>query len=51
MNLASDPVFTDFQYGTDVQKIQITTNDVLRIQVVKEDDSLEANIKFDNILV
>jgi hypothetical protein len=38
-------------YGTDVQKIQITTNDVLRIQVVKEDDSLEANIKFDNILV
>jgi hypothetical protein len=38
-------------YGTDVQKIQITTNDVLRIQVVKENDSLEANIKFDNILV
>jgi hypothetical protein len=38
-------------YGTDVQKIQITTNDVLRIQVVKQDDSLEANIKFDNILV
>ena len=38
-------------YGTDVQTIQITTNDVLRIQVVKEDDSLEANIKFDNILV
>ena len=38
-------------YGTDVQKIQITTNDVLRIQVVKKDNSLEANIKFDNILV
>ena len=38
-------------YGTDVQTIQITTNDVLRIQVVKEDASLEANIKFDNILV
>jgi hypothetical protein len=38
-------------YGTDVQKIQITTNDVLRIQVVKQDNSLEANIKFDNILV
>ena len=38
-------------YGTDVQKIQITTNDVLRIQVVKQDDSLEANINFDNILV
>ena len=38
-------------YGTDVLKIQITTNDVLRIQVVKQDDSLEANINFDNILV
>ena len=38
-------------YGTDVQKIQITTNDVLRIQVVKQDNSLEANIKFDNILI
>jgi hypothetical protein len=38
-------------YGTDVQKIQITTNDVLRIQVVKQDNSLDANIKFDNILV
>jgi hypothetical protein len=38
-------------YGTDVQKIQITTNDVLMIQVVKQDDSLESNIKFDNVLV
>jgi hypothetical protein len=38
-------------YGTDVQKIQITTNDVLRIDVVKTDDTQEANIKFDNILV
>jgi hypothetical protein len=38
-------------YGTDVQKIQITTNDVLRIDIVKTDDTQEANIKFDNILV
>ena len=38
-------------YGTDVQKIQITTNDILRIDVVKTDDTQEANIKFDNILV
>jgi hypothetical protein len=38
-------------YGTDVQKIQITTNDVLRIDVVKNDDTQEATIKFDNILV
>ena len=46
-----DVYINEDYYGTDVQKIQITTNDVLRIQVVKEDDSLEANIKFDNILV
>jgi len=38
-------------YGTDVQKIQITTNDVLRIDVVKNDDTQESTIKFDNILV
>ena len=38
-------------YGTDVQKIQITTNDVLRIDIVKTDDTQESNIKFDNILV
>ena len=38
-------------YGTDVQKIQITTNDVLRIDVVKNDDTQESTIKFDNLLV
>jgi hypothetical protein len=38
-------------YGTDVQKIQITTNDVLRIEVVKTDDTKESTIQFDNILV
>jgi hypothetical protein len=38
-------------YGTDVQKIQITTNDILLITIVKQDDSLESTIKFDNILV
>jgi hypothetical protein len=46
-----DVYINEDYYGTDVQKIQITTNDVLRIQVVKQDNSLEANIKFDNILV
>lgn len=46
-----DVYINDDYYGTDVQKIQITTNDVLRIQIVKQDDSLESNIKFDNILV
>ncbi len=38
-------------YGTDVQKIQITTNDELRIEVIKTDDTQESYIKFDNILV
>jgi hypothetical protein len=38
-------------YGTDVQKIQITTNDILSITVVKQNNLLESNIKFDNILV
>ena len=38
-------------YGTDVQKIQITTNDELRIEVIKTDNTQESYIKFDNILV
>jgi hypothetical protein len=46
-----DVYINDNYYGTDVQNIQITTNDVLRIQVVKQNNSLESNIKFDNILV
>jgi hypothetical protein len=46
-----DVYINEDYYGTDVQKIQITTNDVLRIQVVKQDDSLDANIKFEYILV
>ena len=38
-------------YGSDVQLIQITTNDVLRIQVTKIDNNKEALIVFDNKLV
>lgn len=38
-------------YGTDIQNIQITTNDILRIDVVKIDDTKEATIRFDNELV
>jgi len=38
-------------YGTNVEKIQITTNDVLKIQVVKNDVSKESNIKFNVVLV
>ena len=38
-------------FGTDVQNIQITTNDVLRIDVVKIDNNLESTIQFENLLV
>jgi hypothetical protein len=38
-------------YGSDIQVIQITTNDVLRIEVTKIDNTQEANILFENKLV
>jgi hypothetical protein len=38
-------------YGSDIQVIQITTNDVLRIEVTKVDVTQEANILFENKLV
>jgi len=41
----------DNYYGNDVQKIQITTNDILRIEVVKTNNSQESKIKFDCKLV
>ena len=51
-NISSYDVYiNDDYYGTDVQKIQITTNDVLRIEVIKENTSNEASIQFDSKLV
>jgi hypothetical protein len=38
-------------YGSDLQRIEITTNDVLRIEVTKDDDSQPSNILFENKLV
>ena len=38
-------------YGSDVPEIQITTNDILRIDVVKTNNSLESTIKFESQLV
>ena len=38
-------------YGADVQIIQITTNDTLRIDVTKTDGTQEGNILFENKLV
>jgi hypothetical protein len=51
-NVDSYDVYINGDYfGTDVQKIQITTNDILRIDVVKLDDTQESTIEFDNLLV
>ena len=50
-NVESFDVFINNDYyGSDVNLIQITTNDVLRIQVVKIDDTMEAKITFDSKL-
>jgi hypothetical protein len=38
-------------YGTDIEVIQITTNDALRIEVVKNNPSEEAEIIFENKLL
>lgn len=38
-------------YGSDLQRIEITTNDVLRIEVTKDNNTLPANILFENKLV
>jgi hypothetical protein len=51
-NVDSFDVYINGDYfGTDVSEIQITTNDILRIDVVKTDNTLESNIEFDARLV
>jgi hypothetical protein len=51
-NITSYDVYINNDYyGSDVNLIQITTNDTLRIQVVKNDNTIEAKIIFDNKLV
>ena len=51
-NVESYDVFiNEDYYGSDVQEIQITTNDVLRIDVVKTDNTKESLIKFESRLV
>jgi hypothetical protein len=50
-NVESFDVFINNDYyGSDVNLIQITTNDTLRIQVVKNDDNIESKIMFDSKL-
>jgi hypothetical protein len=51
-NISSYDVYINNDYyGSDVNLIQITTNDTLRIQAFKNDYSLEAKIIFENKLV
>lgn len=38
-------------FGSDVQRIQITTNDILRIEVSKDNPGQDANLLFENKLV
>ena len=38
-------------YGSDLQVIEITTNDILRIEVTKNDNAQEALVIYENKLV
>ena len=58
MNLVSsnnvetfDVYINDDYYGSDVQNIQITTNDILRVECTKQDNTKDANILYNNKLV
>jgi len=46
-----DVYINDDYFGSDVSEIQITTNDILRIDVVKTNNSIESTIKFESQLV
>jgi hypothetical protein len=46
-----DVYINDDYYGSDVSFIQITTNDILRIEATKNDNAQESKITFDNKLV
>lgn len=51
-NISNFDVFINGDYfGSNVTKIQITTNDILTITVTKEDNTQEGYIKFDSKLV
>jgi hypothetical protein len=46
-----DVYINDDYYGSDVSLIQITTNDILRIEVTKNNNTKESKITFNNKLV
>ena len=46
-----DVYINDDFYGSDLSEILINTNDVLRIDITKEDNLSEASIKLNNELI
>jgi len=51
-NVSTWDVYINSQYyGTDVSKILINTNDVLRLDITKDDNTQESNMLFNNKLV
>jgi hypothetical protein len=48
---AYDVYINNNYYGTDLGVIQVTLDDILRIEVVKNNDTLDGNILFENKLV
>ncbi len=46
-----DLYINDNYYGTDVLNFQLNTNDILRIEVIKTDDTKESIIEFSSLLV
>ena len=51
-NITSYDVYINNNYyGSDIERIQITTNDILRIQISRINSGQESNIQFENRLI
>lgn len=51
-NVSSYDVYiNDDFFGTDVNEIQVNTNEILRLDIIKDDNSKESSITFNNLLV
>lgn len=46
-----DLYINDNYYGTDVLNFQLNTNDIIRVEIIKDDDNEDATIEFESILV
>jgi hypothetical protein len=51
-NIQSFDVFINgLYYGSDLTQIQINTNDTMRLEITKNDDTQESTIMFNNELL